>query len=495
MLALVESESDLNTDAPRVVLEEDEGTITAKLTLGTDITKAKALLANDVLSSNGVMLAGSGFIISAQTAKSFGYGMDPKLDEMLPVFRRGGDLMRKPRLTHVIDLTGKNADDVMVSYPAIYSHVSDRVRPYRIVSTDQSFRDNWWQFGRSRPMMRDFLSSCLRYIATTETTKHRLFQFLDTKVRPDHMIVAIGSDRSESLAVLSSRWHTNWAIAAGGWLGAGNDSRYSKTRTFDPFPFPAVLTDPAPDDCTCALRDRLRELGERLETFRTERLAAVPDLTMTGLYNRLERYREAMNGGEPLEEAERADHDTARITILAELHDDIDRAVLGAYGWDDLAPALVGKPGGTTPSPRKSAEQEAAEDDLLTRLVALNRERAAEEARGLVRWLRPDYQIPKLGAKVPRPADGDQAALDVALIEAPDGMAWPTEPRAQFGAVRRLLDGAGDALPPQAIARAFKGRLTAKRQSRVDEVLAILTDLGSVRTGDRAGETLFFTQR
>ncbi len=31
---------------------------------------------------------------------------------------------------------------------------------------------------------------------------------------------------------------------------------------------------------------------------------------------------------------------------------------------------------------------------LLTRLVALNHERAAEEKRGLIRWLRPDYQNP-----------------------------------------------------------------------------------------------------
>ncbi len=31
---------------------------------------------------------------------------------------------------------------------------------------------------------------------------------------------------------------------------------------------------------------------------------------------------------------------------------------------------------------------------LLTRLVALNHERAAEEKRGLIRWLRPDYQAP-----------------------------------------------------------------------------------------------------
>src|SRR5690625_2965816 len=61
-------------------------------------------------------------------------------------------------------------------------------------------------------------------------------------------------------------------------------------------------------------------------------------------------------------------------------------------GWEDLAPALVGKPGATLPSPHKSPEQERAEEELLARLVALNQERAAEEKRGQVRWLRPDYQ-------------------------------------------------------------------------------------------------------
>ncbi len=36
--------------------------------------------------------------------------------------------------------------------------------------------------------------------------------------------------------------------------------------------------------------------------------------------------------------------------------------------------------------------------DILTHLVALNHERTAEEKRGLIRWLRPDYQSPGAGA-------------------------------------------------------------------------------------------------
>ena len=238
----------------------------------------------------------------------------------------------------------------------------------------------------------------------------------------------------------------------------------------------------------------LRELGERLEARRRERLAAHDDLTMTGLYNRLERRRVALAGGDPLTEDERADHERARTALLAEIHDAIDAAVLKAYGWSDLAPALVGRPGGTVPSDAKDESQEAAEDALLTRLVELNRERAAEEARGLVRWLRPDYQLPKLKEKVPEPA-GEQAEIDVAVAAAPDGLAWPSLPREQFGAIRELLDGADEPLPPEAVARAFKGRLTAKRRTRVHEVLAIMADLGTIRSGEREGQRLYFARR
>ena len=47
---------------------------------------------------------------------------------------------------------------------------------------------------------------------------------------------------------------------------------------------------------------------------------------------------------------------------------------------------------------------------ILERLVALNAERAAEEARGVVRWLRPAYQLPRAGLAPTQPALLDEAA-------------------------------------------------------------------------------------
>ena len=62
-------------------------------------------------------------------------------------------------------------------------------------------------------------------------------------------------------------------------------------------------------------------------------------------------------------------------------------------------------------------------------------------------------------------------------------------------AVRDLLTAAPDPMPPDAVARAFKGRLTQKRRERVGEVLDILTDLGLARTGQRDGEAFYFARK
>ena len=498
-LARVAAEEGLNTDAPAVALDKAKGTITAKLTLGADTTAAVPLLANEGLSSPSVKLHGAGFIVTPERARALGLGRVPGLERHILDYRNGRDLAQRSRGVMVIDLYGLRADEVLERFPAVYQHIAETVRPEREGKRGRSrdaneYADNWWLFGKVRTEMRDFTAGLPRHVGTVETARHRWFRFLDASVRPANKLVALGLDRPDALAVLSSRLHVTYAIAAGGWLGAGNDPIYVKTRTFDPFPFPALLTDPAPDAAGRASLERLRELGERLDALRAERLGAHRDLTMTGLYNRLERRREALAGGAPLTEAERADHERARTPLLAELHDAIDRAVLAAYGWDDLAPVLVGRPGGTVPSAAKGPAQEAAEDELLSRPVALNRERAEEEARGHVRWLRPDYQAPRLRHRVPHPG-AEQIEAEMAVAVPTDATPWPSEPRAQFGAVRALLDAAAELLASEAVARSFKGRLSPQRRARVEEVLAIMADLGIARAGERDGATLFQARR
>jgi hypothetical protein len=178
------------------------------------------------------------------------------------------------------------------------------------------------------------------------------------------------------------------------------------------FPFPALEEG--------ALKQRIRLLGERLDSHRKRQQEQHPGLTLTGMYNVLEKLR----SGEPLTAKEKQIHDQGLVTVLRQIHDELDEAVLEAYGWSDLSANGTHCSGGLRPSIANeeapqlvpngidghrptlqdtsvassdlsvSASQHFSvyQDALLTRLVALNHARAAEEKHGLIRWLRPDYQ-------------------------------------------------------------------------------------------------------
>ena len=66
--------------------------------------------------------------------------------------------------------------------------------------------------------------------------------------------------------------------------------------------------------------------------------------------------------------------------ILKELHGKLDALVFEAYGW---AAALT-------------------DEEILEHLVALNKQRSLDEKNGNVKWLRPDYQIPRFGSAAER---------------------------------------------------------------------------------------------
>src|SRR6185437_15899284 len=352
-------------------------------------------------------------------------GFVANADKVIRTYRNGRDLADTPRGVMVIDLYGLSAEEARTRYPAIYQHVLERVKPERDAKSNTKdgagYARLWWLHGKPRQELRKALAGLPCYIATVETAKHRTFQFLDADVAPDNMVVCIALDDAHYLGVLSSRIHVAWALAAGGRLGVGNDPRYNKSRCFDPLPFPAA---------TEVQQARIRDLGEQLDAHRKRQQAAHPDLTLTGMYNVLEKLR----AGEKLTEKERIIHEHGLVSVLRQLHDELDAAVLDAYGWSDLLPLLQGahnssvRPriesgagsersaegakskdigeGASTPLAAQATlsangvgdARRAFDEAILERLVALNAERAAEEARGLVRWLRPEFQHPETEA-------------------------------------------------------------------------------------------------
>ena len=442
----VTHESGLASDAPQVELSHLPGFLHSDLTVGVNLTRANPLRANEWLCSPGVKLHGAGFIVTRHEAEMLGLGTRDGASRHIRNYRNGRDLTAHSRSAMVIDLFGLSEVEARQQFPEIYQHILVSVKPERDRNVRTYRRENWWLFGENNPQFRKSLAGLRRYIATVETAKHRVFQFLKIDILPDNMLTCVAVDDAALLGVLSSQASLAWSKASGGTLE--DRPRYTKTLTFDPFPFP----DASPEQ-----RKIIGDFAEELDATRKEVLAEQTDLTLTGLYN----LRDKLVKGASLTDAEQDQRRRGRVDIIAELHDRIDAAVADAYGW-----------------PR-----DLTDEAIVMRLVALNAERHAEEKAGKVRWLRPDYQIPRAGVTVPAPKaqlEQIEAMLPAAATKKP---AFPRDAIGQTAAVLADLRG-GAGLTSAEIARRYSQGL--KAEPRIAATLAALVRLGHVANeGDR----------
>ncbi len=457
LLLEVTEEEGLETDSPVILFAEKMGRINSDLTVGVDVTSVVAQKANEGLGHDGVKLHGKGFVLTRIDAGFF-LSDRGEINSVIKPYRNGMDLAQRCKDRFVIDAYGMSAEDLRGKFPQIYQHLLSTVKVERATQFErsptkdaESYLQQWWIFGKPRPELRAASAALANVIATVDTAKHRVFQFMSSDVVCVDKIVIIASDDPHILGVLGSTVHVVWSHRAGGWLGIGNDSVYTKTRTFDPFPFPAA---------TDAQKHAIGAIAKELDAHRKRVLAEHDHLTLTGLYNVLERLKSGTKPAD-LNDKERRIFDDGLVLILKELHERLDVAVAEAYGWPVDLP----------------------EEAVLANLVALNRERAKEEKRGLVRWLRPDYQIPRFGSAKEK-AEQLEADLGegVAVADGPKP-SFPTDERDQTPAVLHQLMAADGPLDAALVASRF--RQGQKARKSVEAVLASLHRMGIVSTSDR----------
>jgi hypothetical protein len=126
----------------------------------------------------------------------------------------------------------------------------------------------------------------------------------------------------------------------------------------------------------------------------------------------------------------------------------------------------------------------AGNEVLLDRLVELNAKRAAEEAAGSVRWLRPEFQKSGEGEQVLMETDADGDISD----EVEEGSAkkpvvvqrpWPTGLTEQIKAVAEVFGSASRSLDIEGLAAHFSGR--GRWRDRLPTLLDTLAALGRIR--------------
>lgn len=420
-------------------LVERRGAIQVDLSIGAAVAAAAPLAANAKLSWMGVKMSGEGFRIDQSVRDVFLREGFPA--ERMPRIVAGADVTDPPSNLFAIDCFRLSESELREQFAGVYQHLFDRVKPERDQNDRPSYRENWWMFAEPRPRLRASIAGLKRYIVTSETSKHRIFRFLSTEgTIIDGSVIAVASDDALMLGVLCSRIHSIWAERAGGRQGAGNDPRYQNEVCFDPFPFPDVTDD--------ALKTKIRITAEALDVFHTKLLIDHPDLTLTDAHNVVQALR---TSGASLSAREKAIYERAHLRVLQQYQDDLDHAVSDLYGL----PA--------------NADEEA----VLEELVRLNADRAIEEARGVVRYIRPDFQARGL-------ARDHAGALDLENMEETDRvqvLLWPESLPDQIVSVIRVLAGAQKPLAAAEVAKAFAG----KRAASIRPVLDALTAVGQAR--------------
>jgi hypothetical protein len=421
-----------NDDAVVVQFSSRVGRIDETLTVRSSEPRINNLRANDDLSFMGVTLGGQGFVLEDEEARR----LSPH--GSIRPYVIGRDLTQRRSRRSVIDFTGLTEAEARADAPELLQIIVDRVKPEREQNSRLAYRNKWWLFAEQRVRLRHALASLNRFIVTCRTAKHRTFEFVDSSTVVESTVIAICLDDAFQLGILASRPHLVWALHVGSTLE--DRPRYNNSLVFETFPFPATAV---------LEQDRIRIVSAALESHRKQRQGMYGALTITAMYNVVEKLR----SGEPLTDKEKIIHEQGLVSVLKQLHDELDAAVFDAYGWP----------------------HDLTDEQILERLVSLNAERAEEERRGIIRWLRPEFQNAAGAGAVQQTVAALETDVPATRQADKQSRPWPKELPAQIAAVREVVTtGAAESWSAERTSRAFKG---AKR-AQVEAVLESLSALG-----------------
>jgi type II restriction/modification system DNA methylase subunit YeeA len=251
------------------------------------------------------------------------------------------------------------------AYGMPFEYVKQYVFPVRATNRRAAYAEKWWQYAEARPGMRKALQGKRRFIATPRVAKHRIFVWLPAEVLANDGTIVFARDDDYFFGVLHSKAHELWALRQGTSLE--DRPRYTPTTTFETFPFPwPPGREPAEteDERVFAIAQAARDLNRLREGWLNPAgLIAQAQLnkrTLTNLYNALSHYRQQVKGKQ--RNPQQWDKEVGGLISLEEIeeldaiHQELDRAVLAAYGW----------PAGLS------------DEQILERLLALNGERAGD---------------------------------------------------------------------------------------------------------------------
>ncbi|WP_404420495.1 Eco57I restriction-modification methylase domain-containing protein [Nibricoccus sp. IMCC34717] len=365
----------------------------------------------------GSIFLGDGFLLTHAEADALRAASIHNAEVISPLIN-GQELNNKPDQApgrSIINFRDWPVDRAQ-RYTDIFSIVEQTVKPERARNNRAVYRDKWWLYAEPRPKLIRTLESITRCFVAARTTKHLNFSETPTDRVFSDALYVFTTDRWDLYAVVQSTIHETWARKYSGALK--QDLRYSPSKCFDTFAFPAGQWQTA--------NAKLAEVGNSYHEHRRALMRRLW-LGLTDIYNlfhdrELTTAEVARVSKKPTE----ADNGYQGILQLRALHRELDEAVLAAYGWTGQV-TLDHDFHEVETLPENDRVRytisPAARKEVLRRLLALNHERAAQEqAAAAVTVAKKRARKPKAA----KPAIPDELGLGLDLFAR--AVAAPTGP-------------------------------------------------------------------
>jgi hypothetical protein len=373
------SDGEAHTPTWRILDGKTVGCIDSRLMAFAERPDPVPLGSNAETGFAGAKLFGQGFVLDLGERNSL-VAKDPRNARWIQQYIGGEDVNRLPDLIprrFVINFGHVSLEEAS-GWPDLVTIAQERVRPERQTNKRGTYQTYWWRLGETGTALYDSLSGKRRCLVNCQVGRHLAFAWQGTDVLFAHTICVFALDADSAFAVMQSRVHEVWARLFASSMK--DDLRYTPSDCFDTYPFPPdgqLLQTPALEAAGKTYYDFRASLMAD-EQVRASLMNGLPPEGLTATYNRFHDPDETLPG----------------ILRLRELHAAMDRAVLDAYGWTDLAPAcaflLDYEEEDDQDDPSRARQKrkpwryrwpDDVRDDVLARLLALNAERAAAERR------------------------------------------------------------------------------------------------------------------
>ncbi len=313
--------------------------------------RKQPLAANKDQSFQGSIVLGMGFTMSPEKAQAL-IAKDLRNAEVLFAYLNGEYLNQSPTQTAsrwVINFFDW-AEEHARTYPDCFAIVEEHVKPERLSKKGKAYenaRNFWWQHLAQRKGLYQNIADLDRVLVITRVSDTLMPAFVPTRQVFSDATVVFAYDDWFHLGLLSSGFHYRWAVRYSSTLETRTN--YTSTDVFATFPQPDYS-------------DAVAQAAEALDNHRRPFMVA-EQIGLTALYNRVH---------------DPANHSSA-IVELRRLHRNLDFAVRDAYGWQDIE--LDHGFHDVRGAGQRFTFAALAADEILERLLELNRDRYQAEAK------------------------------------------------------------------------------------------------------------------